>query len=99
MNLHITRRSFNATLGGALASLALDPACRRASEPRQSEDGSLTARPKADGQPTAKGEAALGLDQKRDAILHLPTTPTKSPMPLLVLFHGAGGKGERVLQR
>ncbi len=99
MNGHITRRRFGATIGGALASFALGGACRRASEPRQADDGRLTARPRANVETSARGERALGLDRTRDAILHLPATPTRNPLPLLVLFHGAGENAESVLQR
>jgi predicted esterase len=41
----------------------------------------------------------LGLDIRRDTILHLPATPTRNPLPLLVLFHGAGEDAESVLRR
>jgi phospholipase/carboxylesterase len=98
MRERITRRHFGATIGGALASFALDGACRRASEPRQADDGRLTARPRANIQPSARGERALGLDSRRDAILHLPPTPGRDPYPLLVLFHGAGQNPESVLR-
>jgi len=41
----------------------------------------------------------LGLDRRRDAILRLPTKATGAPLPLFVLFHGAGGRGEAMLRR
>ena len=99
MKENITRRHFTATIGGALASAALGGACRRASEPRQADDGRLTARPRANVETSAKGERALGLDGRRDAILHLPPGPSKDPLPLAVLFHGAGQNAESVLRR
>ena len=99
MNAHITRRRFGASIAGACASLALGGACRRASEPRQPDDGRLTARPHAIATTPATGERALGLDRTRDAILHLPVTPARDPLPLLVLFHGAGESAEDVLGR
>jgi phospholipase/carboxylesterase len=41
----------------------------------------------------------LGLDRQRDAILHVPDSSNASPIPLIVLLHGAGGSGEGVLRR
>ena len=99
MNGNINRRRFGVTIGGALASLALDGACRRASEPRQTGEGRITARPRPNGETSAAGAHPLGLDRTRDAILHIPTTSTITPLPLLVLFHGAGENAESVLRR
>ena len=99
MNAHITRRRFGASIGGAFASFALGGACRRAGEPRQPDDGRLTARPHAIAKTSATGEYALGLHRTRDAILHLPVTPARDPLPLLVLFHGAGESAEDMLRR
>ena len=36
----------------------------------------------------------LGLDRERDAILQLPKTAADSPLPLLVMLHGAGQSAE-----
>src|SRR6185295_3561318 len=47
----------------------------------------------------ATGAHQLGLDRTRDAILQIPTTPSITPLPLLVLFHGAGENAESVLHR
>lgn len=99
MKGHVNRRHFGAAIGGVLASFALGGACRRARALRQTDDGRLTVRPRANVATSAKGERALGLDHVRDAILHLPATPTKDPLPLLVLFHGAGESAESVLRR
>ena len=95
---HITRRHFGALAGGALLSLALDDGCQRA-RPAEGEDGRLTARPRGDVTPPAAGEHALGLDKTRDAILLMPAKPAGQPLPLFVLFHGAGGSAESVLRR
>jgi phospholipase/carboxylesterase len=92
----ITRRHFGAIAGGALASFAFG-SCHRGSAPRETNDGRLTARPRADVETSAKGESALGLDPTRDAILRLPTKITGGPLPLLVLFHGAGQTAEWML--
>lgn len=95
----ITRRHFGAIAGATLASLAFDGACRRGSEPQEADDGRLTARPRTDVVTSAKGESALGLDPTRDAILQLPAKGISGSLPLLVLFHGAGGSPEGVLGR
>jgi phospholipase/carboxylesterase len=94
----ITRRQFGAIAGSTLASLALGGACHHESEPREADDGRLTARPRSNVETSANGESALGLERKRDAILHLPTKATSTPLPLFVLFHGAGESAEGVLE-
>lgn len=91
----INRRNFCAIAGGAVASLALSTACRR----RWPNDGRLSARPRAGGNPSSKPsplgsstvgrQTYLGLDRDRDAILQLPKSATNSPLPLLLFLHGA----------
>ena len=95
----ITRRHFGAITGGALSSFVLGGACHRGFEPRLAGDARLTARPHPGVETSARGESALGLDRTRDAILHLPKKITSVPLPLFVLFHGAGGSAEGVLGR
>jgi phospholipase/carboxylesterase len=94
---YLNRRRFTAITGGAFASFAFGGACRVESEPAQVGDGRLTARPRANVTTSVKART-LGLDAGRDAILQLPKD-TSSPIPLLVLLHGAGGSGEGVLRR
>jgi phospholipase/carboxylesterase len=94
----ITRRQFGAITGGALASLAFD-ACHRVVETQEANDGRLIARPRSDVQTSVRGKSALGLNPSRDAILQLPAKATGAPLPLFVLFHGAGGRAEGVLDR
>ncbi|VVE61750.1 esterase [Pandoraea captiosa] len=44
------------------------------------------------------GRNALGLSETRDAVLYVPADlPTDRPVPLFVMFHGAGGYPEKVL--
>ncbi|HSB09796.1 MAG TPA: PHB depolymerase family esterase [Blastocatellia bacterium] len=90
----ITRRHFAVITSGALAGFALD-ACRGG--PRGADDGRLTARPRANVEPSEKIERALGLDRARDAIIESPTKVTRAPLPLVVLFHGAGQSAEWML--
>jgi len=94
-----TRRRFGVMAGGAFAAFAFGDACRLESQPSQANDGRLMARPRASVTTSTSRERALGLDRGRDAILQLPTDATSAPLPLLVLFHGAGGGGEGVLRR
>jgi phospholipase/carboxylesterase len=92
----ISRRRFGAIGGGALASLIVGGACSRSTS-AAGGDGRLTARPRANATTTAK-DGRLGLESGRDAILKLPAK-VESPLPLLVLLHGASGSGEGMLRR
>jgi phospholipase/carboxylesterase len=48
--------------------------------------------------PLPSGRNRLGIDAERDAILYVPNDlDTSVPVPLLVMFHGAGGFPEKVL--
>lgn len=99
----INRRDFCTIAGGAVASLALSTACRR-SWSTLPNDGRLTARPHAGGNPSGKPsplgsstvgrQTYLGLDRDRDAILQLPKSATNSPLPLLLFLHGATQSAE-----
>lgn len=93
----LTRRRFGALAGGAFASIALG-GCQLGL-PAASLDGRLKARPGAGVKTTAQGTAALGLGSQRDAILQMPSKAVSGPVPLMVLLHGAGGAGERILRR
>jgi phospholipase/carboxylesterase len=49
---------------------------------------------------TAQGTSALGLGSGgRDAILQMPSKAVSGQLPLMVLLHGAGGTGARMLRR
>jgi predicted esterase len=96
----MTRRRFGAIAGAWCGSLALNGvACRLDGQAGDAAAGRLTARPRANNATTAAGAKALALDRGRDAILHVPASAASVPLPLLVLFHGAGGGGERLLRR
>jgi predicted esterase len=94
-----TRREFAALAGGFAASVALSPACVAAGS-LSAVSGEIKARPKPGTKTTASpGSQPLGLEKLRDAVLHLPAQIPATPMPLFVLLHGAGGAGDRVLNK
>jgi phospholipase/carboxylesterase len=95
----MTRRRFHWITGGALTSFALDAVCPRHGIPAPADSGRLTARPRAHVTTSAQGQSALGLGSGRDGILQVPSTSTGGPLPLLLLFHGAGGSAQGVLGR
>jgi predicted esterase len=96
----MNRREFARLAGTALAGVAAGAACRAAG--MTDTPGRLTARPrrtpKSGTPPPQPGQRALGLRASRDATLRIPPAVTDA-MPLLVLFHGAGGAGDRMLAR
>src|SRR5690349_1165305 len=101
MSQSLNRRGFFTLAGGALASVALNTACRRtwANLP---DDGRFKARPKSPlsgaqsplGSSTVGRQTYLGLDRDRDAILQLPKGTTNAPLPLLLFLHGATQSAE-----
>jgi predicted esterase len=94
----VSRRELGIWAGGAVTAM-LGGACRVASTGSLANDGRIDARPQPKTKTSIAGERALGLGTTRDAILHLPPTVPNTPMPLLVLLHGAGGSGARQLRR
>jgi predicted esterase len=84
--MKFTRRNFCSITGGTIASLAFGGAC---TVTNGSNDGRLTARPHNNAKSSATGEIMLSLQGGRDAILQLPKTAGQSPLPLLVMLHGA----------
>lgn len=62
--------------------------------------GRMSFRPGAPPQtaPLPPGRHELGFDEGRDAVLVVPEgLPADEPLPLCVMFHGAGGEANRVL--
>jgi predicted esterase len=93
----ISRRQFWAAAGGVLAT------CVGAGCSMKNDDGRSTAgvviTPLASTSTTASaGTHALELGQTRDAVVHVPVIVDERPMPLVVLFHGAGGSGAGILR-
>src|SRR5262249_6496001 len=87
--------------GGAILSVAFSSACKAIGEAVAAGDGRLTARPPEPSRRTTatSGEAAMGLDASRDAVLHVPSPLPAGPMPFLLFLHGATGAGARVIRR
>jgi predicted esterase len=56
--------------------------------------GRITARPREGVKTSATGQIMLGLDSERDAILQIPKNTSTSPLPLLVMLHGATQSAE-----
>jgi len=97
MNLHRTkfnRREFCVLTGGVVASVALESGCRGVSGFGFPNDGRLSARPRTDVKTSATGQIMLGLDSHRDAVLQIPKSAGQSPLPLLVMLHGATQSAE-----
>jgi len=94
----ISRRRFTALTAGAFASAAFGTACVESFE-YQLFDGRLKSRPRTGAATSANGDSPLGVESRRDAILHVPSTTDGAPLALLVLLHGATGSGEGVLRR
>ena len=84
-----SRRDFCGVALTSLASLALGSACRNINASLSAREGRLTARPRQGVKTSATGRIMLGLDWKRDAILQIPKNAGQSPLPLLVMLHGA----------
>jgi predicted esterase len=80
-------------------SVVFGHACRAESWSAEAAAGRLTARPRANVAPKTAAPRRLGLDDRRDAILQLPSNGAATPMPLVILLHGAGGTGEGILRR
>ena len=75
--------------GSTIASVALGSACKQIGGSVIVSDGRLTARPRNGVKTSATGEIKLGLDTRRDAVLQIPKNAASSPLPLLVMLHGA----------
>jgi predicted esterase len=97
MNVHSTkfnRRQFCALAGGGVVSVALGAGCNGVSGLGFPNDGRLSARPRTGVKTAAPGQIMLGVNRYRDAVLQIPKSAGESPLPLLVMMHGATQSGE-----
>ena len=91
--MNVNRRHFCVLTGTALTSLAVGSACDRIALGFPN-DGRLSARPRTDVKTSATGKIMLGLNTDRDAVLQIPKSAGQSPLPLLVMLHGATQSAE-----
>lgn len=84
--------------GGTIASVALGSACKQIGGAIIGSDGRLTARPRNGVKTAQTGQIMLGLDKERDAILQIPKNAGASPLPLLVMLHGATQSAETMFR-
>lgn len=91
----LTRREFCAIAGSAVAAVAFGNACSLLDWPAT---GRLTLPPGKNVKTSATGQIRLGLDHERDAILQVPKSAGQSPLPLLVMLHGATQSAEEMIE-
>jgi phospholipase/carboxylesterase len=91
---NLKRRDFCALVASTFASAAIGSACSRIGDLPGANGGRLTALVREGVKTTPTGQIMLGLDRDRDAILPLPKTASQSPLPLLVMLHGATQSAE-----
>jgi phospholipase/carboxylesterase len=87
------RRNFFAMGAVSLASMIVGSSCRQTAS-SAGLDGKLKSRPRDGVKTSVTGQLMLGLDHNRDAILHVPKTDDGSPLPLLIMLHGATQSAE-----
>ena len=93
-------RSMSSGLAAIVAAPALLGAKQCAAAPQVEDLGRLQTRHSPATDPTSPGTYPLGLNRNRDGVLYLPPQYSHgTPIPLVLLLHGAGGTGARAAQR
>ena len=95
----MSRRRFCLFAANLFATCLVGGGCVAQGDNPPSRTAILKARPSAATTTWPSGTHVLGLGDARDALLQLPANAGEDPLPLIVLFHGAGGSGERFLRR
>lgn len=85
----LNRREFCINASGVIASVALANACTRLGGAVMPNDGRLRARPRSGVKTSRTGKFELGVERYRDAVLYVPDNGSESPLPLLLMLHGA----------
>lgn len=95
----MTRRRF-VSMSAVLVGGGFNLDCHAFPNNEPAGDGRLSAKPGAVTGSAEIGTTYLGLGGQRDGLLFVPTGyRADTPAPLMVLLHGAGGAGSRILQR
>jgi phospholipase/carboxylesterase len=92
------------SMGSGLAAMVAGPMLLRTGQcaviPPVEELGRLETRHSPAKEPTKPGTHPLGLRRDRDGVLYLPPQYAHgTPVPLVLLLHGAGGSGARIVRR
>src|SRR5690349_17048550 len=100
----IDRRTALGAMSSAFAALISSPgllrAARVAAPAPARELGRLETRHSPATERTTPGSYLLGLRRERDGVLYLPPQYSHDrPIPLVLLLHGAGGRGARIVER
>jgi phospholipase/carboxylesterase len=100
----VDRRAALRALTSGLAAMVAAPVLVRTSRGAAADPidelGRLGTRHAPATEPTRPGTYPLGLRRDRDGVLYLPPRYRHgTPIPLVLLLHGAGGSGARIVQR
>lgn len=94
----MSRRDFALSAVALLAASQTTTGCNGANIAPNMRRGHIDARPSATSTRLKPGIHRISLRQHRDGVLQLPAAPVDGSLPLLVLFHGAGGSATGLLR-